>query len=472
MKLETVALLGPSQESRSMRVNPQRSINMFAATERPGAKSPIVMYPTPGLSLIGTPTTGPTRSNGVNWNGSEYFVVGSSLVKIATGDVATVYTGFLTSGSGRCVIARGRDYLMIVDGTYGYSFNGTAITQITDAQFPTNPTHCAYLDGYFITNSSGTDDYYISDQEDPTAWASLDTSRALGSSDDITALATTNKDLYLFGPSTVEVHYNSQNPDFPFEVYPGGIIDTGIIAPHSLARSGLNGLVFLAGDDQGDAVIARISGFQVEPISEPDLNFQINELDTISDAFSMVHRRHGRNWYTITFPTADKTFEIDVDGKTWHERKSDGIGRWRGAGIGYLHPAFYIGDYDTGQIYKFSDDVYTENSETIERERYTQVTHSNGRRFNTHRLWVEVEPGVGLVTGQGSDPQLMMRFSDDGGKTWSSELWKSIGEIGEYGTGVTFDSLGQSRGRIYHFKLTDPVKFVIVSAYAEIQVLD
>jgi hypothetical protein len=469
MPLETIPLLGPSQESRSFKVNPQRSVNLFASPERPGAKSPIVLYPTPGLDLIAEPTVGIGRSNFVPWLGNLYGVVDASLVKIAPGDVVTSYTGLSTT-TGRVSMARGRTQLALADGSFLYSFDGATLAKVTDGQAPINPSHVAYLDGFFIANNDDSDEFQISAVDDVTAWDAADSASAIGSSDNVDALATTNKDLYLIGASTTEVWTNTGNPDFPFEVYPGGILEVGIIAPHSLVRSVL-GLISLAANDEGDAVLIRSVGFQPEVISDPDLTYQINKLTSLTDAFGSIYRRHGRTFYVLTFPTDDKTFEIDIDTKLWHQRKSNGIGRWRGAGIGFLNSNFYVSDYNSGKILKLSDSLYTEDEDTIERERFTQVVHFNNRRFQTHRLMIDVETGVGLVSGQGSDPQLMLRYSDDGGNTYSNELSKSIGKIGEYSTRVVFDNLGESRNRIYWLRLTDPVKFVMTGAYAEVEVL-
>lgn len=470
MALQTIPLLGPTQESRLFRINPQRSINLFASIEKPGAKSQVTLFPTPGLTLVDEPCTGPTRSNGVKWNGDLYFVIGTTLIKIATGNIITQYTGVILTSAGRVSIARGRDDLLLVDGTYGYSFDGATLAKVIDADFPASPTHATYLDGYFIVNSDGTDDYFISAIDNPASWAALDSSTALGKPDDITALIATSKDVYLLGPSSAEPHFNSQNPDFPFEAYPGGVLDIGIAAPYSVVSTS-KGLIYLSGnDDEGDACVVRVTGFSYEVLSDDDMNFQINNLDTISDAFGMVYTRHGRTFYVLTFPTSDKTFVIDLSTKLWHTRKSVDIGRWRAAGIGYLGNTHYVGDYSTGKIYSMSDSVYDEAGDTIERERYTQVTHINRNRFTTHRLEVEFKPGVGLTSGQGSDPQVMMRYSNDGGNTWSSELWQSIGKIGEYHVRSVWENLGESRERIYHFKVTDPVEVIIVAAYADIEV--
>jgi hypothetical protein len=89
------------------------------------------------------------------------------------------------------------------------------------------------------------------------------------------------------------------------------------------------------------------------------------------------------------------------------------------------------------------------------------------RRTAQHTLQLDCESGVGLNLGQGSDPQVMLRFSDDGGHTWSNEHWKSMGKIGEYYKRVMWRRLGMTtklRDRVYEVSGTDPVKIAIMGA--------
>jgi hypothetical protein len=82
---------------------------------------------------------------------------------------------------------------------------------------------------------------------------------------------------------------------------------------------------------------------------------------------------------------------------------------------------------------------------------------------------LDVESGVGLTTGQGSDPQIMMDYSDDGGRTFNNrQLWRSMGRIGEYTTRLRWMQLGQSRQRIYRVSVSDPVKRSIISAHLDV----
>ena len=70
-----------------------------------------------------------------------------------------------------------------------------------------------------------------------------------------------------------------------------------------------------------------------------------------------------------------------------------------------------------------------------------------------------VTPSYGLP---GYDPQVMLRWSDDSGHTWSSEHWTSMGKIGEYGYRTFWRRLGSSRDRVYEVSGTDPVKIAIM----------
>ena len=92
---------------------------------------------------------------------------------------------------------------------------------------------------------------------------------------------------------------------------------------------------------------------------------------------------------------------------------------------------------------------------------------NNLKRTAHHALQVDIEAGTGLKSGQGSDPQVMLRWSDDGGHTWSNEHWASMGKIGEYGKRVIWRRLGMTtklRDRVYEISGSDPVKIAIMGA--------
>ena len=80
--------------------------------------------------------------------------------------------------------------------------------------------------------------------------------------------------------------------------------------------------------------------------------------------------------------------------------------------------------------------------------------------------------GYNLVTtaylaAPGYNPQVMLRWSDDGGHTWSNEHWSPVGKIGAYGHRTFWRRLGMTmklRDRVYELSGTDPNKIAIMGA--------
>ena len=86
------------------------------------------------------------------------------------------------------------------------------------------------------------------------------------------------------------------------------------------------------------------------------------------------------------------------------------------------------------------------------------------------KLQVDFETGVGLISGQGSDPQAMLQFSKDNGHTWSNEAWVTLGAIGAYLTRAIWWRLGVARDWVFKIRITDPVKVVIAGASIDAKV--
>jgi hypothetical protein len=63
-------------------------------------------------------------------------------------------------------------------------------------------------------------------------------------------------------------------------------------------------------------------------------------------------------------------------------------------------------------------------------------------------------PSLNTVTNP-STPQVVLRFSDDGGHTWSNEKYSTLGRVGEYLKRVIFRRLGTSRDRVYELTYSD-----------------
>jgi hypothetical protein len=92
----------------------------------------------------------------------------------------------------------------------------------------------------------------------------------------------------------------------------------------------------------------------------------------------------------------------------------------------------------------------------------TPVVTSSGDYLTFDMVVIPATTGT-----QGDDPEAMLRWSDDGGHTWSNEHWSKMGAIGQYGRRVFWRRLGMTmklRDRVYEVSGTDPVKIAIVGA--------
>ena len=148
-----------------------------------------------------------------------------------------------------------------------------------------------------------------------------------------------------------------------------------------------------------------------------------------------------------------------VSGK--HRSACGGI-NWQGKEL--------VGDFANGLIYSLEDEIYTDNGQEITRKRRTQIINKNRVNVIHNRVEIEFEPGIGLDVASdvdGYDPQAVLKWSDDGGNTWSAGRSVSIGTYQQYGTRAIWRSLGKSRNRIYELTIESPVKIILIGTYAQ-----
>ncbi|VAX07951.1 hypothetical protein MNBD_ALPHA03-1275 [hydrothermal vent metagenome] len=462
-----IPLIGDQSQNRIAEVSNQRSINFEPTYNKPNAKTPMALYSAPGLKLDAIVGVGPCRSNGIKWGGSIYFVTGNSFVRREPSGVWTTIGEINTTG-GWCVISKGRAYIAFVDGVDGWAYDGTTFAQIIDPDFPAGATHLSYLNGRWAANQGDSDRFYLSGTEDPYAWAPLDFATAEANPDNILAHIATNRDIYFLGKDTIQVYFDSGSLDFPLAPYQD-VIEMGIDAKYSLAK-GVQGLFFLASNEEGDRMVVKAMGFGITILSDDDLNWQINKLPVTNDAIGSLYRHKGQTWYQLTFPSADITYILNVDKGGWYQRKSANIGRFRVSGIGFLDGKVICGDYTSGRMYQLDYDSITEDGNTIERRRTAQVMQVDQRDMEHNELVVDIKTGVGNVAG--SDPLMQIRYSDDGEHTWSSWLTASMGKLGEYNVRLKWSKLGTSPNRVYELLCNHQAEVHIYNAYLEARTLN
>lgn len=454
-------------ERTARTLSSEKLINWSAQQVETHGKTLFALIQRPGLDLTTTINFGPHRG-ALEHDGAMYVVSGNRVYQFAADETVT-FLGNTATSLGRVDMATNGTELIIVDGQDGWIYNSTAMTfaQITDVDF-VDAQQVVFINGRFVVNRPGTGEFYISGVYDGTSWQSLDFATAEIDPDDLLALGVSHEELVLFGEFSTQFYHDTGNALFPFETQPGGSIEWGIAAPWSVAK-GDNTIVWLAKTRAGQANVVKATGFSPTVISSPALEEAMAGYETIADAYAYVIKPNVRSlFYVLTFPTSNVTWVYDFATNLWHQWSSHGVGRFIGATHCYFNNRHYIGSSIDGKLYHLNDERYSDDTEPLERVAATSHIAEDQNRIFWHSLEILFDAGKGLSTGQGSDPQAMLRWSDDGGYTYSNSLWRSMGKIGEYGRRAIWRRLGQSRHRVYELRVTDPVPVTVIGAFAEI----
>lgn len=375
---------------------------------------------------------------------------------------AAAGTGTAPNGFAVVITAAGNLTVDALTGTMsGGSSGPSVLTQITSTAYA-SASSVDYMDGYIIWGQASSRKFFISALYDATALDALDFASAESTPTDLKRVLVSNRELWAYKADGFEVWANTGAAAFPFERIPGAVGTVGIAAP--LSATDLNGLKFWLGND---FIVYMAQAYQPQRISTHGIEEIIRKAahdDGVEDAFGMAYTQGGHHFYVLTFPSLGRTFVYDATDPSWHERQSGTTLVPTVWGVNCLTPAFgkiYAGTA-AGKVGVLDLDTYDENGDTIRRVVVTPPFYSDGRRAVATMIEVEMELGVGLSAGQGSAPEIMLRWSDDGGSTWSNERRASIGATGVRGNRAQFRRLGVFRQRCYEISISDPVKF---SAY-------
>ncbi len=443
---------------RSKNISALQAVNLFPVLVNNGQG--IALFGTPGTSLYFSIGSQPARC--VHKFGDNIFVVcRQSFYKINLAGTVTLINSLITTTTGYIGTADNGIELLLVDGQnrYVYNFTSEAFTVTADTA-----DTCTFLDGFFIKSDNTTSDFYISDAYDGLTWGGLNKARAESRSDNIVRVFATFSTLMLFGTTTTEIWYNDGSTPVPFSRMQGGTMNIGLLAVDSVVQTGTTGdiILWLATIDQGIGSVVKMQGGAPIVVTTKEIEFLWGQYSRIDDAVAYSYREEGIAFYVINFPSANKTWALDVDNGVWHERSTNG-GRHIGHKYVFFNNTHLVSDYKSGNFYIMDMDIYIDNGDSILRKIVSPHIGSDENRITFRSLQVDMEEGVGLIQGQGSDPTLMLRWSVDRGHTWGNEHRASFGKIGEYAYRVIFRKLGRSFSRTFEFTISDPVKVVIIN---------
>ncbi len=467
-------ILGSAYVARSVNAADARMINLFPEVVPEGGTEPAFLNRAPGLNFLQSVGAGPIRALWAHQtNGSDFYVVSGQEVYKLTGMTATPILIGTVTGTGPVSIADNGTQLFFAcnPDAFIYDESTDVFSQITDPAFAGAVT-VGYLDGYFVYNEPNSQKVWVTDLYN--GLVPLEFASAEGSPDGLVAVNVDHREAWLFGTDSVEVWYDAgvAPPDFPLVRIQGAFNEIGCVAAFSVAKLD-NGLFWLGTDARGQGIVYRANGYTGARVSTHAVEYAIAQYGNISDAVAYTYQQEGHAFYVISFPTGNATWVYDVATKAWHERAGFDNGefsRHRSNCQCNFGGNIIVGDFENGNIYTFDLEVYADNGRPqkwLRSWRALPQGTNTLKRTAHHSLQLECESGTGLNNGQGSDPEVMLRWSDDGGHTWSNEHWAKMGKIGEYYNRVIWRRLGMTlklRDRVYEISGTDPIKIDIMGA--------
>lgn len=446
-------------QSRAIPSNAQRMVNCYA--EAGEGKDPLLIYGTPGFKSFATISEANARG-AVVMNGTLYVVYGSGLYSVTSGGTVAQISGVSIDGSGRVSMdTNGTQIAIATDQDTGYVATTSTLAEIADADFP-GAQSVAFLDGYMIYVRPDTDVFFLSNLNAASVIDSTDFATAEAEADNLNQVVVASRNVWLFGTDTTEVWFNAGQSGFPLARRAS--LDRGSLG--KFAGVAQDNTVLWMGEDR---IAYRNEGYLPRRISNHGIEEELRKLTTVSDVEAWTYTQAGHKFVGWTFPTEGRCFVYDAATGLWHERESDGLTRWRAGFVIEAYGKVLAGDYQGTGLYELDLDTYTEAGGTLRSLMASPPLAADYHRGTIHTFALDIEGGVGLSTGQGSDPQAMLRYSKDGGKTWSNELWRSFGQIGEYRKRAKWNRLGQFNhpGIVFEVSISDPVKRAVMGVYVE-----
>jgi hypothetical protein len=467
-------ILGSSYVARSVNAADNRMVNLFPEIVPEAGKEPAFLSRCPGLKRKSSIGNGPIRGL---WkvNDIMYAVSGDTFYKVETyGRTRLKGTAIGTvTGSGPVSMSDNGTQIFIACNPDGFIYNTSTevFAEITDPDFAGAVT-VGYIDGYFVFNEPNSSRFWVTQLLDGTSVDPLDFASAEGDPDNLVSLIVDHREIWLFGTNSTEVWYDAGTADFPLQRIQGAFNEIGCAAPYSVAKVD-NSVFWLGSDARGRGIVYRNNGYKGQRVSTHAVEWQIQQYTDISDALAYTYQQDGHAFYVLIFPTANTTWVYDASTQAWHERAGWDNGdftRHRSNCQVVYNNEIIVGDYENGNLYAFDLEDYTDNGDIqkwLRSWRALPTGTNDLKRTSQHTLQIDCEAGVGTDTGQGSNPQMMLRWSDDGGHTWSNEHWMSMGRIGQYYNRAFARRMGMTlklRDRVYELSGTDPVKITIMGA--------
>jgi len=221
-------------------------------------------------------------------------------------------------------------------------------------------------------------------------------------------------------------------------------------------------------------IVRQMQGSQPTRISNHGMERALEELtaDQLSRVRGAVYWFEGHQFYSLTSDLW--TWEYDITTQLWHERRSLNSARWIANYSAQTADSLAVfGNENDGRLFYIDGNSYTDTDNFFIMSAVGQMVHKFPNRLLCDCIDVDCVRGQGTVLGvpHTDNPQLMLDWSDDGGKSWQGGLTASMGTVGDTQLWVHFHKIGmiEKAGRLFRFSASSPVLRGIMNVDAAIR---
>lgn len=427
-----------SADHRTVPNSAQKMENCYLEANVPGGSSQASIIPSFGI----TEFNNITALSGAAYIAGTFYVVGDNgLYTVSESGAESLKAAFTYSG--KSLVMGDAANVVIYNNNQGYIYNGSTISTISTGF---TPSWMGWVDGYLPTIEKDSGRFWINETAyDYSTWNSLDFSTAEGSPDYLVWGIVDKREIILFGQQSTEIYYNSGNADFPFERVPNGYIETGIYSEWAAGKIG-NAVFFLG----NDGVAYILNGYVPQRISNHAFEQAVDGYSGDCNVFTWHESGHAM----VAFQFSQGCWVYDMSTQLWHNRKTYKKDTWDVKFITQAFHDYFVGGPTLGRL---DPNVFTEYGDTLRLRCTSSNLNDKGNIIYHDRLEMIFETG-------GGDAQVMLRYSDDGGRTWSSEIWEGMGDLGNYKDRVIFHQLGSARNRVYEYSISDAFPRTLMQA--------
>lgn len=481
---------------------------MEVSPQETDAPAPAVHYPREGLLALSLPPAiGKGRGTFTLSNGKLIAVVGSSVYAIGV-DWNFTFLGTISSLTTPVSVSDNGTTAVLVDGTVnGYQFPIAAPTAanwgpVVDGTGTFVGSYAVdFSDTYLAFSAPNTNEWYLTDSNAVT-FNALVTANKDSKPDHIVNFKFNIRQAWLLGTESTEVWFLTGGTPFPYQSWPNVFIPYGCAAPYSLVQADVD-LFWISRNAQGQAIAVKSHSLGVEAFTTRALEYEWSGYQTVADCIGGTYQIAGHTFVIFHFPTADKTWAYDLASKQWHRRTwtdtngvphRERVSFYASVGPDGGYPRTIVGqDWQTGQLYKIDPQTYTDNGNPIVCRRsfphqmmdLREVTHvafvadfatggasglseaPSGPDFNPDFNTDFNTNAVAPTPWVTPFPALCMRYSKDGGKTWSNYRQKRLIASGYYRSMMRFRGLGMGRDWVFELQWVYPGPSALQGAYAE-----